>query len=56
MTPTAVIVRGPVPEFVTVVVCAALVVPIAWLPNVRLLGVRVTAGVGAAPLPLSARL
>jgi hypothetical protein len=48
------IVRGPVPVLVSVTVCAALVVFSVWLPNVRLVGARVTAGVGIAPIPLSA--
>jgi hypothetical protein len=48
------IVRGPVPEFVSVTVCAALVVFSAWLPKVRVVGASVTAGVGTAPIPLSA--
>ena len=48
------IVRGPVPVFVSITVCAVLVVFSAWLPKVRLVGASVTAGVGIAPMPLSA--
>jgi hypothetical protein len=48
------IVRGPVPVFVSVTVSGALVVFSAWLPKVRLVGASVTAGVGIAPVPLSA--
>jgi hypothetical protein len=50
--PTLEITRGAVPLFVSVVVCAALVVPIARQPNARLVGVNVTAG--AVPVPVSA--
>jgi hypothetical protein len=44
-----VIVSGPAPEFVSVVVCDALVVPTACVPNARLVGESVTAGAGAPP-------
>jgi hypothetical protein len=48
------IVRGPVPVFVSVTVCAALVVLSSWLPKLRLVGANPTAGVGFAPIPVSA--
>src|ERR1700682_3615270 len=48
------IVRGPVPVLVSVSVCAALVVFNVWLPKVRFVGASITAGVGIAPVPLSA--
>src|SRR6202171_938894 len=48
------IVRGPVPVLVSVPGCAALVVFSVWLPKVRLVGASITAGVGIAPVPLSA--
>ncbi len=44
--------RGAVPLFLSVVVCAALLVPTVWEPNDRPVGVSVTAG--AVPVPLSA--
>jgi len=47
-----VIVSGAVPEFRSVEVCDALVVPTSCEPNVRPLGVSVTAG--AVPVPVSA--
>ena len=43
--------RAAVPVFVSVIVCAALVVPTVWLPNVRLAGDKLTAGTAAAPCP-----
>jgi hypothetical protein len=48
------IVRGPVPVFVSVTVCAALIIFSSWLPKVRLVGASVTAGVGFAPVPVNA--
>jgi len=48
------IVRGPVPVFVSVTVCAGLVVVSSWLLKVRVVGASITAGVGFAPIPLSA--
>ena len=48
------IASGAVPEFRSVEVCAALVVPWSCEPNDRLGGVSVTAG--AVPVPLSGRL
>jgi hypothetical protein len=50
-TAIPVIANGAVPEFVSVAVFAALVVPTVWLAKVRLVGVSVTAG--AVPLPVS---
>ena len=47
-----VIVSGAVPEFRSVDGCETLVVPTSCEPNVRPLGVSVTAG--AVPVPLSA--
>ena len=41
-----------VPEFVSVTVCAALLVPTAWLANVRLVGERLTPAL-PPPLPPS---
>jgi hypothetical protein len=52
--PIAVIVKLPVPVLVSVTVCAALVVFSAWLLKVRLVGASPTAGVGFAPVPVSA--
>src|SRR5437763_12598789 len=52
-SPTLLIVRGAVPVLVTVAVCAALAVPTSCDPNVRLVGARLTAGVGVVPVPLS---
>ena len=51
MIPTLEITRGAVPLFFSVVVCAALVVPIVREPNERLVGVSVTAG--PVPVPVS---
>jgi hypothetical protein len=48
------IVRGPVPVFVSVTVCAALGVFSNWLVKVRVVGASPTAGVGFAPIPVSA--
>jgi hypothetical protein len=49
--------RLALPVLVSVIVFAALVVPVVWLPNVRLVGFNVTAGAGAAvPLPVNATL
>jgi hypothetical protein len=50
------IVRGPVPVFVSVTVCAGLVVFRSWLPNVRLVGASITVGVGVSPLPVSEKI
>lgn len=47
------IVRGPVPVFVSVTICAVLVVFSCWLPKARLVGASITAGVGFAPVPVS---
>ena len=47
------IVRSALPLLVRVTVCAALVVPTFWLPKLRLLGLRLTAGAGVTPVPLS---
>src|SRR5438067_1446456 len=52
VSPTLVMVRGAVPLLVSVTGWPALVVPVGWLPNERLVGERVTAG--AVPVPLSA--
>lgn len=52
--PTLAIVSGAEPEFVSVIVFAALVVPSVWLAKLRLVGKNVTAG--AAPDPLNPRL
>ena len=41
-----------VPVFLSVTVLAALVVPIAWVENVRLVGDKVTFGAEIAPVPL----
>jgi len=49
------IVRAPVPVFVSVTVCAALVVATNWLLKVRLVGASITVGVGVSPVPLSAK-
>ena len=42
------IVNVPAPVLLRVTVCAPLVVPVVWLPNVRLAGVRLATG--AVPL------
>jgi len=52
--PIVLIVRGPVPVFVSVTVCAELGVFSNWLPKVRVVGASITAGAGFAPIPLSA--
>jgi hypothetical protein len=49
------IVSAPVPVFVSVVVCATVVAPTCWVPKARLVGLRVTAGAAAVPIPLRAR-
>jgi hypothetical protein len=43
---------GAAPVLVTVIVCAAVVVPTNWLPKARLVGVTVTAAEGVLPDPL----
>jgi len=48
------IVKLPVPVFVSVTVCAGLVVLSSWLLKVRVVGASITAGVGFAPVPVSA--
>ena len=45
--------RAAVPEFFTVTTCAAVVTPTVVDAKVRLVGVRVTAGAAAAPVPVS---
>ena len=47
-------VSGPVPELVSVTLCAELVVVMSWPVKVRLVGESVTAG--ATPVPLSGML
>src|SRR5437868_4651428 len=48
-------VRSAVPLFLSVTVCAALVVPVFWFPKLRLVGLKLTPGAGALiPLPLRA--
>jgi hypothetical protein len=42
--------RGAPPLFASVIFCAALVVVVAWLENVRLVGVGVAVG-GVTPVP-----
>ena len=44
---------APVPVFVKVMVCAALVVPTVWLAKVRLVGDKLIVGVAATAVPLS---
>jgi hypothetical protein len=51
--PIAVIANAALPEFVTVALCDALLVPSDCEPNTRLAGLTVTAGAGATPVPLS---
>jgi hypothetical protein len=41
------IVSGPVPELVSVTVCAVLVVPVSWEVKVKLEGERPAKGMGA---------
>jgi hypothetical protein len=45
-------IRGALPVFVTVTVCAALLVPMAWLGKLRLLAESDTAG-WSTPVPVS---
>lgn len=45
--------RDAVPEFVSVIVRAALVEPVACASKVKLVGETVAAGAGATPVPLS---
>ena len=47
-------VNGAPPLFVSVIVCAALVVPTGWLANVRLAGDRLTAEAVPMPVKLTA--
>jgi len=47
-------VSAAVPEFFTVTICAAVVTPTVVDAKVRLVGVRVTAGVAATPVPVRA--
>jgi hypothetical protein len=49
VNPMVLIASAPVPLFVSVTDCAALVVPVVWLPKVRLDGLSETEG--AVPLP-----
>src|SRR5258708_6873096 len=44
------IVKGPVPVFESVTVCAGLVVATTWLPNVRVVGASRTAGTTPVPV------
>jgi hypothetical protein len=44
--------NGAVPVFCTVEVCVAVAVPTWRAPNVKLDGVKLTAGAGAFPVPL----
>jgi hypothetical protein len=47
------IVRGDVPELVSVIVWGELVLPVLWLPKFTLVGFKVTAGVpGVVPAPV----
>lgn len=55
-TPMLAIARGPLPLFVSVVACAALVVPTACWPKAMLDGVSVTAPAAPAPVPVSGTL
>jgi len=50
------IVSAAVPLFVSVIDCAALVVPIFWLPKLSEVGLSVTAGAETTPVPLRATL
>jgi hypothetical protein len=54
VTPMLEMVSEPVPVFVRVVVCATVVVPTCCEPNARLVGLSVTAGAVAVPVPVSA--
>lgn len=55
-TVTALIANGAVPTFFTVALSPPLIVPTAWLPNVRLVGDTDIAGAGSIAVPLRARL
>src|SRR5437660_2191944 len=48
-----VIAKAAEPVFVSVTVCAALVVPTVWLAKVSEVGERLAIGVGAEPLPVT---
>ena len=48
------ILNGVVPLLVSVTACAALADPTFWLPKLTLVGLRLTAGAVAAPVPLRA--
>jgi hypothetical protein len=48
--------KGALPLFLSVAVCAALVVLVVWEPKESVVGVRVTAGAAAVPLPVSPTL
>lgn len=50
--PTLLMVMSALPLLVRVTVWAGLVVPTFWLPKLRLLGLKVTAGAGVVPVPL----
>ena len=52
VTAMLVMLKLALPVLLRVTVCAALVVPMVWLPKVRLVAVRLTAG----PLPVPVRL
>jgi hypothetical protein len=52
VSPMLLMVRGAVPLLVSVTLFPALVVPMSWVPNARLVGLRVTAG--AVPVPVRA--
>jgi hypothetical protein len=51
-SPMLVMPSGALPLFLSVAVCAVLVVPTSCEPKARLAGVSVTAGAGAPPVPL----
>src|SRR5690242_11413537 len=52
--PTEVICKLVLPLLVTVTVWAGLVVPVPWLPKLRLVGLKLVPGARATPVPLRA--
>jgi hypothetical protein len=52
--PMLVNVTPTLPVFVTSVLCGELVVPVFWVPKLRLLGAKVRVRVGVAPVPVNA--
>jgi hypothetical protein len=47
---------GAFPVLVRVTICVLLVVPTFWFPKATDVGLKLTAGAGSTPVPLSAAL